>query len=360
MATSSRGLPVAVAWCLGDGPPGQLDQRLEPGRGVVRQLVVVALDAHERRRGRRQLDVLLEVPLGDLVDRAVRCGGIRHLADPTPRPPARLTVSADTVAVAVQCSFRLLREGNGVEPAAVRRCRADRIRRISRQDRRSPHGPGTSRRRAPAAGRSLRSATRPVRAGAVRRAAAVRTGFGGAAAGSGVRLGTQLRAVRTGWTRRAEIQPGFQPGWQPQQPQKKSKAPAVLILCAARVAVAGLCLLARSRRTPNDTTPRLSSGRYYAVPDHVLGADGGAHRRAHRAADQHDHGRARGRRPSTSSRTTSSTRPARCVGELQGAAGPPDQQPERGRLLGRASSRASTAAGHRWSPRRATSSWHPG
>jgi hypothetical protein len=93
---------------LGDRPAVQLDQSLEAGRGEVRQLVVMALDAHEGRLSRRKLDIGLEELLRDLVDRAVRWGSVRHQADTT----ARLSPEAGTVALCCQWNALVSSKGS--------------------------------------------------------------------------------------------------------------------------------------------------------------------------------------------------------------------------------------------------------
>lgn len=62
--------------------------------------------------------------------------------------------------------------------------------------------------------------------------------------------------------------PGFQPGWQPQQPpKKKSKGPAVLVLGLLAVAVAGVFIWSQvSKDADDDYTPPVSSGRYTPSP----------------------------------------------------------------------------------------------
>jgi uncharacterized protein len=60
--------------------------------------------------------------------------------------------------------------------------------------------------------------------------------------------------------------PGFQPGWQPQQPKKKSNAPAVLVLGVLAVAVAGLFVWNTVKKDADDTTPPVSTGRYTPSP----------------------------------------------------------------------------------------------
>lgn len=61
--------------------------------------------------------------------------------------------------------------------------------------------------------------------------------------------------------------PGFQPGWQPQRPRKKSKAPLIAILGVVGVAVVGLWLFGVIKKNAdNDYTPPVSSGRYTPEP----------------------------------------------------------------------------------------------
>jgi len=61
--------------------------------------------------------------------------------------------------------------------------------------------------------------------------------------------------------------PGFQPGWQPQQPRKKSKGPAFLVLSLVVLAVAGLWIFGVIKKNAdNNYTPPVSSGRYTPEP----------------------------------------------------------------------------------------------
>ncbi|MEU4608794.1 neutral zinc metallopeptidase [Kribbella sp. NPDC023972] len=60
--------------------------------------------------------------------------------------------------------------------------------------------------------------------------------------------------------------PGYQPGWQPQPPKKKSKAPAVLVLGVLAVAIAGVFVRSELGKNADDYTPPVSSGRYTPSP----------------------------------------------------------------------------------------------
>ena len=60
--------------------------------------------------------------------------------------------------------------------------------------------------------------------------------------------------------------PGFQPGWQPQRPRKKSKGPLIAILSIVGVAVIGGWLFGVIKNTDNDYTPPVSSRPYTPEP----------------------------------------------------------------------------------------------
>ena len=60
---------------------------------------------------------------------------------------------------------------------------------------------------------------------------------------------------------------GFQPGWQPQRPKKKSKGPLIAILSLVGVAVVGAWIFGVIKKNADNTyTPPVSSRRYTPEP----------------------------------------------------------------------------------------------
>jgi predicted metalloprotease len=61
--------------------------------------------------------------------------------------------------------------------------------------------------------------------------------------------------------------PGFQPGWQPQRPRKKSKGPLVAILCLVGVVVVGGWIVGvLKKNADNTTTPPVTTSHYTPEP----------------------------------------------------------------------------------------------